>query len=281
VFVDALLKQKKLRSLCVEFPFDHDQSPSKGGQEDTIFKYLTEEHYQCLEKLELRKAWTPGQMSAAAKAIGCVTLKYLTLHMSYSYDWDEETEFTKLPPRSNGQPSRLASIDLYGITFANSHQLIDSYFNPSTLRKLELRDCIGYDSVCLALSNHADAANIEEVVLVSWESKDNISDVIRFVACCKNLKVLCLDLTSFTDQSMLQLIPAVAESRKALEVLSICLRNDHNWHGESLYYHPKCLEVIKTFENLREIGMSYAIHPKDVRWHQSILPLLFLSPLLL
>lgn len=263
--VDALLKQKKLRTLYVDFPFDADQSPSQAGLEDTIFKCLTEEHYQYLEKLELRKAWTPGQMSAAAKAIGCMGLKDLTLHMSYFYDWDEETEFTKLPPRPNGQRSELVSINLSGITFANSQHLIESYFNPSTLRKLELRDCIGYDSVCLALSNRPGTANLEEVVLVSWESNNNIPDVIGFVACCKNLKVLSLDLTSFTDQSMLQLITAVAESRETLEVLSICLRNDHNWHGESLYYHPKDLEIIKAFGNLREVGMSYAIHPKDVR----------------
>jgi len=202
-------------------------------------------------------------MTAAAKAIGSPELQSLTLHMNYSYDWDSDNEFSRLPPRLNDERSNLALIDLSGISLCNVQPIIDSYFNPSTLRRLELRDCVGYQNVCLALSQHPDVLNIEELVLISWEDCD-VSSIIRFVAKCKRLKVLCLDLNSFTDESILKLIPAFSESGKTLEVLSVCLRDNQNWHGESLYYPSKALHVMKSFENLREIGMSYLIRPTDV-----------------
>ncbi|KAG0132010.1 hypothetical protein HOY82DRAFT_578284 [Tuber indicum] len=262
--VDALVKHKKLRCLQVAFPFDPHRSSDDEEETDTIFKALPEENCHHLESLEIRKAWTKEQMTAAAKAIGSPGLKNLTLHMSYFFDWDLENEFSRLPPRLNDESSKLALIDLSGISLCNALPIIDSYFNPSTLRKLELRDCVGYENVCLALSQHLGVLGVEELVLISWEDCGDVSNIIRFVAKCKRLKVLCLDLSSFTDEGILKLIPAFSESSKTLEVLSLCLRNNQNWHGESLYYPLKALHVMKSFENLREIGMSYAIHPKDL-----------------
>ncbi|PWW75515.1 hypothetical protein C7212DRAFT_364189 [Tuber magnatum] len=262
--VDALVGHKKLRCLQVAFPFDPDRSSDDGEETDTIFKALPEENYHNLETLEIRKAWTKEQMTAAAKAIGSPGLKNLTLHMSYFFDWDLEHEFSRLPPRPNDERSRLVLIDLSGISLCNAQPIIDSYFNPSTLRKLELRDCVGYESVCLALSQYPGVLDIEELVLISWEDCGDISSIIRLVAKCKHLKVLCLDLSSFTPEEILKLIPAFSESGKTLEVLSLCLRDNQNWHGESIYYPPKALHVMKSFENLREIGMSYAIPPTDL-----------------
>ncbi|CUS11693.1 unnamed protein product [Tuber aestivum] len=262
--VDALVKHKKLRCLQVSFPFDPHRGPDDGVETDTIFKALPEENCHNLDTLEIRKAWTKEQMTAAAKAIGSPGLKNLTLHMSYFFDWDLENEFSRLPPRPNDERSKLVLIDLSGISLCNAQSIIDSYFNPSTLRKLELRDCVGYENVCLALSQHSSVLEIEELVLTSWEDCGDVSNIIRLVAKCKRLKVLCLDLSSFTDEGILKLVPAFSESGKTLEVLSLCLRNNQDWHGESLYYPLKALHVMKSFENLREIGMSYAIHPTDL-----------------
>lgn len=269
--VDALVKHKKLRCLQVAFPPYPHRSSDDGEETDTIFKALPEENCHNLETLEIRNAWTKEQMTAAAKAIGSPGLKNLMLHMNYSFDWDSDNEFSKLPPRTSDERSKLALIDLSGISLCNVQPIIDSYFNPSTLRRLELRDCVGYQNVCLALSQHPGVLNIEELVLISWEDcGDDVSSVIRFVSKCKRLKVLCLDLNSFTDEGILKLIPAFSESGKTLEVLSLCLRNNQNWHGESLYYPSGALHVMKNFENLREIGMSYLIQPTDVCHKPSI-----------
>jgi len=59
-------------------------------------------------------AETKEQMTAAAKAIGSPGLKSLTLHMNYSYDWDSDNEFSRLPPRLNDERSKLTLIDLSG-----------------------------------------------------------------------------------------------------------------------------------------------------------------------
>jgi hypothetical protein len=191
-------------------------------------------------------------------------LKCLMLHMSYYFDWDDEGELNKLPPKPATRPSRLASIDLSGINLADPQQYFASYFNPSTLRKLELRDCPGYEYLLLALSKYADIANMDEIVIVSWEKCEE-SSVLDFVTACKKLKTLSLDLSSFTEESMIQLLPAIVQNKETLEVLSITLRDDHDWHGESLYYSPKALGVLRSFERLRELGMSYAISPVEVR----------------
>ena len=203
---------------------------------------------------------------------------------------EEQNKWMTLPA---GVHTTLSSIELNGL-----FNLRDSlhFFNPATLRRLELRQCTGYNSLLRALSSHPDIRNMEEVVLGSWENCD-ISRVSEFIYSCPKLKILLLSLSSYalTNDLMRSIIPAVETSRATLEVLLLDFRhqsrigstrdnnnnsNDNNNNtcvDKTLYQNPRWLSSIKTFPRIRELGVSIdladltslpevsAILPPDIR----------------
>ncbi|CUS08995.1 unnamed protein product [Tuber aestivum] len=285
IVVESLLGLRSLRSLKLEMPLR--------PQNHTFLERLAVAHAEHLRSMHIWGIQNDGQMNRVGKTVGFARgLKDLSLCVAADCDWeddeDEDEEYSSSSSEAGGERevepedtdkwmtlpagvhSTLSSIELNGL-----FNLRDSlhFFNPATLRRLELRQCTGYNSLLHALSSHPDIRNMEEVVLGSWENCD-IARVSEFICSCPKLKILLLSLSSYalTNDLMRSVIPAVETSRATLEVLLLDFRHqsrigsarDNNSGSNSnntcvdktLYQNPRWLSSIKTFPRIRELGVS-------------------------
>ncbi|PWW73884.1 hypothetical protein C7212DRAFT_365500 [Tuber magnatum] len=285
IIIKSLLSLRSLRSLKLEMPLR--------PQNHFFLERLAVAHAAHLRSMHIWGIQNDGQMNRVGRTVGFAgELKDLSLCVAADCDWeddeDEDEEYSsssseaggggeaELEERNKwmtlpaGVHSTLSSIELNGL-----FNLRDSlrFFNPATLRRLELRQCTGYNSLLRALSSHPYIRNMEEVVLGSWENCD-IARVSEFIYSCPKLKILLLSLSSYalTNDLMRSIIPAVETSRASLEVLLLDFRhqsrtgstrdnnntsnNNNTCVDKTLYQNPCWLSSIKTFPRIRELGVS-------------------------
>lgn len=264
------------------------------SRDHSFLEELAAAHAAYLRSMHIWGIQNDGQMNRVGKTVNFAgELKDLSLCVAADCDWeddedeDEDEEYSSSSEaggeREVGSEEQnkwmtlpadvhntLSSIELNGL-----FNLRDSlhFFNPATLRRLELRQCTGYNSLLRALSSHPDIRNMEEVVLGSWENCD-IARVSEFIYSCPKLKILLLSLSSYalTNDLMRSIIPAVETSRATLEVLLLDFRhqsrisstrdnnnnssNNNTCVDKTLYQNPRWLSSIKTFPRIRELGVS-------------------------
>ncbi|KAG0131071.1 hypothetical protein HOY82DRAFT_560906 [Tuber indicum] len=282
IIVKSLLSLRSLRSLKLEMPLR--------SQNHFFLERLAVAHAAYLRSMHIWGIQNDGQMNRVGKTVGFAgELKDLSLCVAADCDWeddeDEDEEYSSSSSEAGGERemeseernkwmtlpagvhSTLSSIELNGL-----FNLRDSlhFFNPATLRRLELRQCTGYNSLLRVLSSHPDIRNMEEVVLGSWENCD-IARVSEFIYSCPKLKILLLSLSSYalTNDLMRSILPAVETSRATLEVLLLDFRhqskigstrdnntNNDTYVDKTLYQSPRWLSSIKTFPRIRELGVS-------------------------
>ncbi|RPB00943.1 hypothetical protein L873DRAFT_718155 [Choiromyces venosus 120613-1] len=292
IIVESLLNLRSLRSLKLEMPLH--------SQNHFFLEKLAVAHAAHLRSMHIWGIQNDGQMGRVGRTVGFAgELKDLSLCLAADCDWkddeDEDEEYSsseaggerevesevrkKWMTLPAGVHNTLSSIELNGL-----FNLRDSlhFFNPATLRRLELRQCTGYNSLLRALSSHPDIRNMEEVVLGSWENCD-IARVSKFIYSCPKLKILLLSLSSYalTNELMRSIIPAVETSKATLEVLLLDFRqikidnsardnnnssnnsardnnnsSNNTYLDKTLYQNPRWLSSIKTFPRIHELGVS-------------------------
>jgi hypothetical protein len=261
MIVDALLELKHLHSLKMEMPYEEE--------DQIIVEKLTERFCESLKEVHIWGIQSERHMATIENALKHTQLRDLSMCIATEYDWDEEDRGWMLLPKLKDSNSTLSRIELNGFFNLSDkpEQYISSFFNPAILRRLELRQCTGYNELLGALAAHPDIHNMEEIVVGSWESCD-VSRVSEFVASCRNLKVLLLSLSSFTEEAMKELIPSIEMSRRTLEVLLLDFRCQSKDRGRAidgtLYYHPTWLKALKSFERIRELGVNLDIEGMNV-----------------
>ncbi|CAZ83403.1 unnamed protein product [Tuber melanosporum] len=187
------------------------------------------------------------------------TLKLLPL-TSLSLKSRAFTDLDYVPLPELHPSTHLCSIKLYGFDIPPPEYCAETFFNPAYLRKLVLWECRGFDSLLSYLSkgvsrNCGPNQGLEELSLYTWEEVPDIDGVITFIASCRSLKRVLLNLSSFTESHMKALICALGNSRGSLESLTVQVRESVT--TRALYYRPEWLASLKGFTKLEGLGMNY------------------------
>ncbi|PWW72262.1 hypothetical protein C7212DRAFT_360078 [Tuber magnatum] len=223
---------------------------------DPILTCLTPAQHLTLQKLSINHINPDNEQELISMYM---TLKLLPL-TSLSLKSRAFTDLDYVPLPELHPSTHLCSIKLYGFDIPPPEYCAETFFNPAYLRRLVLWECRGFDSLLSHLSKGASGGGshdqgLEELSLYTWEDVPDIDGVIAFIATCRNLKRVLLNLSSFTESHMKALVCALERSKGSLESLTVQVREPVT--TRAMYYRPEWLASLKGFTKLEGLGMNY------------------------
>ncbi|CUS11040.1 unnamed protein product [Tuber aestivum] len=230
--------------------------PPPPSSPDPILTCLTPAQHLTLQKLSINHINPDNEQELISMYM---TLKLLPL-TSLSLKSRAFTDLDYVPLPELHPSTHLCSIKLYGFDIPPPEYCVETFFNPTYLRKLVLWECRGFDSLLSYLSKGVGGGGshdqgLEELSLYTWEDVPDIDGVIMFIATCRKLKRVLLNLSSFTESSMKALIRALGSSRGSLESLTVQVREPET--TRAMYYRPEWLAPLKGFTKMEGLGMNY------------------------
>lgn len=198
-------------------------------------------------------------MSEIAKAIKHMDLKCLGLTISDLASWDDDdTPNWKVLPQLKGNTSQLVWIKLSGFDLTDDpEKLLGTFFNPSTLRQLSLRNYGDFTELLRLLSPHPDTANLEVLKLgYHCSEPQSVELLIRILDKCRNLRVIVLSSNHFTREKLKLLMQAITKSKETLETVVLSLTDDDTG---PVIFEKETMIPFKSFVRLQELGIDLEV----------------------
>lgn len=290
--MNDLLAQTNMRELVVAVSItqaDLGFELGSWGAIEYLLERLNPERCNHLKVVSLSHLRKPTGLSFLPGALANANLERLQLHVESGIEqtsWPNIKHLTVVQPLGAGL-SQLQELVLWGFDLDKAERNVPQLFNLTTLRVLMLIDCTNMDQLLLWLSErpiHSRA--IREIAIENLDNVERSIDpgsVSAWIASCKKLAVLQLDISCFQGEAIDDLIEAILESKETLEALRLGLSRDPWAHpdpgGNSntnnldlLSFPPYALNGLYAFPKLQELSLCLDMSARDLGGLYRILP---------